>query len=197
MITPVRGSSSPLRRRSVLPRLAGAAALSLTAMAALTPAAAADPVPVAPYRGLAIQPRTAANGPDLVLDVEGSTTENGARIRLQRYTGADDQLWLAVPVGGELFEIRNVHSHACLDVRNNSNADEAELIQYGCHSGANQRWKAVAVQGGGFRIIAAGSGKCMDGYNTASDEPVEGAKVVQTTCASPVPNDQRWTFVPV
>lgn len=184
-------------RRRVLPRLAGAAALCLIAAAALAPAAEADPVPVAPYRGLALQATTPAGRPDLVLDVEGSTTADGALIRIQRYTGANDQLWQVLPVGGDLFEIRNVHSHACLDVRGNSNADGAELIQYSCHNGANQRWRAAALSGGGFRITAAGSGKCIDGYSTTSDDPVEGEKVVQTTCADPVPNDQRWTFAPV
>lgn len=181
-------------RRSVLPRAAGAAALALAAATTvLATPAVADPVPVAPYRGVAIQATTPAGSPDLVLDVDGSTTSDGSQIRLRRYTGANDQLWQVVPVGGELFEIRNVHSRSCLDVQSNSNT-KANLIQYRCHGGGNQHWKAVALNNRSFQIVAAGSGKCVDSFSTTSDDPVEGADVVQTTCDDRLPRDQRWTF---
>jgi hypothetical protein len=142
---------------------------------------------------VAVHATTPAGGRDLVLDVEGSTTDDNAQVGLERYTGANDQLWQIAPLGGDRFEIRNVHSRACLDVRADSGADDAEVIQHACHGGRNQGWRAVALADGGFQIIAR-SGKCLDGYSTTSDVPVEGAKVVQTACATPVPSDQRWLF---
>ncbi|MFF5474851.1 RICIN domain-containing protein [Streptomyces achromogenes] len=168
------------------------AALLLTGLATAPAPATAEPVPVPPYRGVTIR---AAADPELVLDVAGSTTDDGARIHVQKYTGANDQLWLPVPAGENTFEIRNLHSRKCLDVRENSNTPDTDLIQYHCHDGPNQHW-SLREAGDGLQLMAAGSRLCADVFQDGDNEPTTGARLVQYTCSNPARNDQRWTYQP-
>ncbi|MET9293665.1 RICIN domain-containing protein [Streptomyces sp. NPDC003077] len=183
-----------LSRHGAAARLSAVVAAAgglLAGAAVLAPSAAAetDPIPVPPHRGVAVR---LTSSPDLVLDVAGSTTDNRAGVNVQHYTGANDQLWLAVPKGGSQFELRNVHSRKCLDVRGDSSEANAELIQYDCHNGRNQLWRAVA-SGKGYQLIS-GAGLCVDVFDEKIHEPAAGEKVVQFTCSNPVGNDQRWSF---
>lgn len=185
----------PFKRSAAVYRAAlpAAAAALLSGLLLTAPAASAaeEPVPVAPHRGLVIRADAA---PELVLDVTGSTTDDLATVGLQRYTGANDQLWLVVPVGRDSFQIRNVHSHKCLDVRANSTEPNADIIQYTCHGGANQIWQLRPSDRGGNQLVSARSGLCLDVYREDDNEPVAGSRLVQHTCSDPANNDQRWSF---
>jgi hypothetical protein len=177
-----------LRRSISAAVLAASAALPLALAGQAS--AAGGPVPVAPYRGTAIR---AATAPDLVWDVDGSTTDNSATVHLQKYTGANDQLWVIQPLAAGEFEIRGVHSRKCLDVQGASKENNAPVIQYTCQGGANQRFFA-RKQRNGFQIVSVNSGKCLDVSNGSVLEPAEGKQLVQYQCNDG--NDKLWTFAP-
>jgi hypothetical protein len=66
---------------------------------------------------------------------------------------------------GEYYQIRNLNSGKCLDVRNLSVANGAALQQWDCNLAFPQRsqvWQVVAVGDGSFRIVSGGSAKCVD-----------------------------------
>jgi hypothetical protein len=53
------------------------------------------------------------------------------------------------------------HSNKCLDVKDNSRADGAPLIQFSCGSGLNQQFELIRT-GSYYQIVARSSGKCVE-----------------------------------
>lgn len=53
------------------------------------------------------------------------------------------------------------HSNKCLDVKDDSKADGAPLIQYSCGSGLNQQFELIPT-GSYYQIVARSSGKCVE-----------------------------------
>jgi hypothetical protein len=84
------------------------------------------------------------------------------------------------------------HSDKCLDVYGASTSQDADVIQWGCHSGANQEWSFQSMGDGTYEIIAAHSGKCL-AVERGSSMP--GANVIQRSCQGGV--EQRWRLQPV
>jgi len=70
------------------------------------------------------------------------------------------------------------HSNKCLDVKDNSTADRAPLIQYSCGSGLNQQFELIPT-GSYYQIVARNSGKCLD-VQAASN--ADRAVIQQLTC---------------
>ncbi|MEV0643764.1 RICIN domain-containing protein [Phytomonospora sp. NPDC050363] len=81
------------------------------------------------------------------------------------------------------------HSGKCLDVSNQSSADSAPVVQYGCNGGTNQQWRIQTVSGGYVQIVARNSAKCLD-VNGAST--ADGAGVLQYSCGSG--HNQQFTL---
>ncbi|GAA0985012.1 RICIN domain-containing protein [Acrocarpospora macrocephala] len=81
------------------------------------------------------------------------------------------------------------HSGKCLDVRNQSTANSAAVVQYTCNGGANQQWRIQSISGGYVQVIAHHSGKCLD-VNSAST--ADYATILQYTCGSGA--NQQWTL---
>ncbi|MEO3854045.1 RICIN domain-containing protein [Acrocarpospora sp. B8E8] len=81
------------------------------------------------------------------------------------------------------------HSGKCLDVRNQSTANSAAVVQYACNGGANQQWRIQSISGGYVQVIARHSGKCLD-VNSAST--ADYATILQYTCGSGA--NQQWTL---
>ena len=52
---------------------------------------------------------------------------------------------LAMNGGAAASEIRPVHSEKCLDVPGASTNPDIQIIQFGCHGGANQQWSVRTV----------------------------------------------------
>ena len=80
------------------------------------------------------------------------------------------------------------HSGKCLDVPSQSTADNVEIAQYGCNSGANQQWQALDLGTGYHQLIARHSGKCL---TVPSSSTADGTRVVQQPCGA-ANNNQQW-----
>jgi hypothetical protein len=99
---------------------------------------------------------------------------------------------LAVGAEAQAFELVARHSGMCLDVAWASKADEANMVQAPCRSGANQQWSRSDPWYGYDMLVAAHSGKCLD---VAYGSTAHGAKVIQYGCWGG--NNQRWKIEPL
>jgi hypothetical protein len=75
-----------------------------------------------------------------VLDVEGVSTANGAKIQQWDYLGGNNQEWKLESVGDGYYRIVAQHSGKVLDVEGVSTANGAKIQQWDYLGGNNQRW---------------------------------------------------------
>ncbi|WP_231976246.1 RICIN domain-containing protein [Streptomyces sp. 3214.6] len=61
--------------------------------------------------------------------------------------------------GGPYYELIARHSGRCIEVSDNSAADNAIAIQYTCAGGLNQQWRLQDAGGGYVRVLGRHSGK--------------------------------------
>ena len=68
-------------------------------------------------------------------------TANGTKVQIYQCNGTNAQSWNAVPVGGNVYELRPANAPgSCLDVTGVSTTDGTQLQIWQCGGGANQRW---------------------------------------------------------
>ncbi|MER6082625.1 RICIN domain-containing protein [Streptomyces sp. NPDC001833] len=91
--------------------------------------------------------------------------------------------------GGPYYNLTARHSDKCLDVSDNSSADNATAIQYACNGGLNQQWRLQDAGDGYVRVLAQHSGKCLDVANAST---ADGAYVNQYHCTTGT--NQEWSF---
>ncbi|EKX68758.1 RICIN domain-containing protein [Streptomyces ipomoeae] len=91
--------------------------------------------------------------------------------------------------GGPYYKLLARHSGRCLDVSDNSAADNAVAIQYTCTGGLNQQWRLQDAGDGYVRVLAQHSGKCLD---VAGASTADGAYVNQYRCTTGT--NQQWMF---
>jgi hypothetical protein len=176
-----------LTARNSLIGIAALLGLALPGMAATTATAAGSDAQAQPAPTVIIH---SAKDDGLVLDVSGSSTEDGAPIILYNRHGGANQRFEMVPVQGDWFQLRSVHSGKCLVNGYHSVDNGHELRQYGCNSGyEDQLWARVPVDNGKqFTLVNKYSGKCAD--QTLDGRPSTNA--IQWTCHG-LPH-QLWTF---
>jgi len=80
----------------------------------------------------------------LVLDVAGSSTDDGAATVQNPWSGAPSQIWWVVPFTQQSAVLINMGSGKVLDVAGASHADGAPLIQWTWTGGLNQIWSPYA-----------------------------------------------------
>ncbi|WP_214417035.1 ThuA domain-containing protein [Sphaerisporangium fuscum] len=95
------------------------------------------------------------------------------------------------PQAGHTYTLTAAHSGKLADVRAQSTADGAAVVQWPANSGTNQQWKATDAGNGTFTLTAVHSGKCLD-VNGAST--ADGALVQQWGCWGG--DNQKWRFEP-
>ena len=113
---------------------------------------------------------------DLVLDVAGASTANGAGIVQSSPSGAQSQSWSLVYNGRGYFRLSNAMSDRVIDVTDESTQDGVTLTLYDDLDGDNQGWRLIDLGGGQYRLLNQHSGKFM-GVVDGSLEP--GAAVEQ------------------
>lgn len=113
------------------------------------------------------------------LDVEGASTDNGARLIQWPFHGGDNQIFDVRKDGNSVFQLRAVHSNKCIDIEGASMDDGARVIQWPCHGGDNQRFLLARLRDGSYLIIARHSGKCLD---VAGASKKNGAPLIQYRC---------------
>jgi hypothetical protein len=80
-----------------------------------------------------------------VLDVEGGSLQNGAKIQQWDYWGGANQHWRLIDVGNGLYRIESEASRKVLDVEGGSLQNGAKIQQWDYWGGANQHWQLVQV----------------------------------------------------
>ncbi|WP_371574358.1 RICIN domain-containing protein [Streptomyces sp. NBC_01314] len=83
--------------------------------------------------------------------------------------------------GGPYYNLVARHSGKCLDISDNSAADNAVAVQYTCIAGLNQQWRLQDAGDGYVRVLAQHSGKCLD---VANNSTADGAFVNQYRCGT-------------
>jgi galactose oxidase len=87
-------------------------------------------------------------------------------------------------------DIKVISTNQCMDVYGGSQSVSAEIIQWGCHGGANQQWQLRQTDGY-YMIVAAHSGLCLDVAGGATDI---GVRTIQWTCSNN--QNQQFTLRP-
>jgi thermitase len=81
-----------------------------------------------------------------------------------------------------VYQIANVNSGKCLDVKDQSTANYATVQQWGCNTiGDNQKWRIESLGAGLFKLKAMHSGRVLSigGVWANSGKLVDGAPIVQ------------------
>jgi hypothetical protein len=91
--------------------------------------------------------------------------------------------------GGPYYTLTARNSGKCVDVSDNSAADNATVVQYTCNGGLNQQWRLESAGDGYYRVLAEHSGKCLDVENAST---ADKAYVNQYHCGSGT--NQQWQF---
>ena len=100
---------------------------------------------------------------NLVLDVSGGSSANGANIQLWSANGTKAQKFYVKYMGMGLYEI-GTSSGKCLDVASGSVSSGANVQQWVKNNTVAQRWYIIADANGGCRISSASSGHCLNVY---------------------------------
>jgi len=112
----------------------------------------------------------------LVLDVEGGSSANGARIIQFPYHGGNNQRWKMTESDDGTVTFISKHSNKALDVEGASHEQSAKLIQWDHHGGANQRFSLRRHDDTSFSIHAVHSLQVLD-VEGASRESL--ARIIQ------------------
>ncbi len=121
------------------------------------------------------------------LDVNGSSTSDGAGIIQWSFWGGNNQQWQIIDNGSGYYRIINRNSGKALDVNAGSIADGANIIQWSYSGGNNQQWQIIDNGGGYRRVINRNSGKALDVNGQAT---ADGANIVQWSWWGG--NNQQW-----
>ena len=122
-----------------------------------------------------------------LLDVFGSSVDNGADVVQWTANGQNNQRWRFVDVGGGYSQVVSANSGKCLDVAGAGTADGVRVIQWTCGTGRNQHWRMQDVGNGYVQLVARHSDKCLNVSDAATSD---GAKTAQWTCGSG--SHQQW-----
>jgi hypothetical protein len=125
-----------------------------------------------------------------VLDVNGGSTADGARVIQWAWTGATNQQWTLAPNPDGSYRLRAVNSGKVLDSPGGS-AQGAALDQAADTGSDSQWWKLVpAATSGYYRLVNVRNGWCADvsGASTA-----DGASVIQWPPGTGA--NQEWQLI--
>jgi hypothetical protein len=132
-----------------------------------------------------------------VMEVAGASTDNGANIRQNAYTGGTHQQWDILPFSSaygdqSFYAITAVHSGKAADVNNFSYDDGGNVQQWENWEGANQLWFFEYAGDGYFHIRSRWSGKYLD---VTGSSTVSGANIRQWSGLNGL--NQQWRLIPV
>ncbi len=133
-----------------------------------------------------------------VMEVAGASTNNGANIQQNTYSGGLNQQWDVVPVpnttGGDYsyFTVRAAHSGKAADLYNFSLDDGGNIAQWDSAVGVNQQYYLQYVSNGWFTVQSKWSTKCLD---VAGGATTDGANIQQWASTGGL--NQQWRLIPV
>lgn len=132
------------------------------------------------------------------MEVAGASTNAGANIQQNAFTGGTHQQWDFIPLpstnGGDYsyYAVTAAHSGKAADVQNFSLSDGGNVMQWDNLNGVNQHWFLEYVSNGWFHVRSRWSGKFLDvsGASTAN-----GANIFQWTGNGGL--NQQWRLIPI
>ncbi len=127
-----------------------------------------------------------------VMDVDGSSTADGANILQWTNNHTANQQWRIIDVGGGYYKLINRNSGKAADVLNWSTANGADVIQWPDTGGANQQWQIADAGGGYYKLINRNSGKLLDVYGGRT---ADGTDIIQYQDNGGY--NQQWQIVEV
>jgi ricin-type beta-trefoil lectin protein len=110
-----------------------------------------------------------------------------AQVTQRACDSSADQKFTFTPVSGttDSYTVGTRTASSCVDISGASGADNATVIQYGCHTGTNQQFRLRAVTVNGvsntFNLVSVSSGKCVA---PNGDSPAANTGLVQLPCTS-------------
>jgi Glycosyl hydrolase family 62/Ricin-type beta-trefoil lectin domain-like len=109
------------------------------------------------------------------LDVDSSSTANGAKIQQWSRTDGANQRWQFVDSGGGYYRLKSQNSGKVLDIDAWSTADGGKVQQWTDLNGTNQQFRLVDSDSGYVRLFNRNSNKVLDvsGLSTANGATVQ------------------------
>lgn len=123
------------------------------------------------------------------IDVPANSTTQGTQLTVWPWHGGQNQKWTVTAHSDGTYELKNVNSGLCADIRDNSRSSGAAVIQWPCSGASNQRWIATAKDGG-YTLAAQSSGLLLTAASTADGAPLTQRPVTSGAV-------QTWTFTKV
>lgn len=127
-----------------------------------------------------------------VIDVPGSSTNNGTQLIQYLDKASSNQLWSITDTGNGYFKLINKNSGKAMDVYGGANADGTAIIQYDYSGSNNQLWTLIESAPGYFSILSKGSGKAVE---TQNGSLADNALLVQQPRTNA--DQQLWSIVQV
>ncbi|MBB3061777.1 RICIN domain-containing protein [Microbulbifer rhizosphaerae] len=128
----------------------------------------------------------------MAMDIEGGSTEAGARLVQWNPNEAPNQQFRFLDSGNGYYRLAARHSGMVLDVYEWNDADGADIAQWEDLNGTNQQFRLDDMGGGYYRLVNNFSGKALDNWDWSTEA---GTRISQFT-----PTDaavQQWQLVPV
>lgn len=135
-----------------------------------------------------------------VMEVAGASTNAGANIQQNTFSGGTHQQWDFIPLpstnGGDYsyYAVTAAHSGRAADVQNFSLSDGGNVMQWDNANGVNQHWFLEYATNGYFYIRSRWSGKFLE---VAGASAANGANIQQWSLITAGSNHQQWRLVPI
>lgn len=129
---------------------------------------------------------------NLVLDIDGASTSDGATAVQATDTGATDQQWRFNLQANGYYKITNINSGKVLGISGQSTANGAVALEWSDNGTPDHEWAVQNTTQGGYKIINRNSGLNLEVYQAST---ASGATVDQWQDNGG--SNQRWNFTQV
>lgn len=126
------------------------------------------------------------------LQVDNLSRNAGAWVVQRTCTTGENQQWRIIDLNDGYVLLQARHSGKCLEVNqaggSNGKGNNAKLLQWDCHRGAQQQWKKAELEAGFLKNRR--SNRCVEPDQRVGKGRAEGGPVVQWTCHGGL--QQQW-----
>ncbi|HEY1216272.1 MAG TPA: RICIN domain-containing protein, partial [Bryobacteraceae bacterium] len=129
---------------------------------------------------------------NLVLDINGGSTSQGASAVQATDAGTTDQQWRFNLLADGYYKITNSKSGLVLGITNESTSNGAVALQWGDNGTPDHEWAVQNTTQGGYKIINKNSGLNLEVYQAST---ASGATVDQWQDTGN--SNQRWNFTQI
>ena len=128
----------------------------------------------------------AAKNKNFSVNIASASKAEGANVSLYTYTNSNARKFKIIYSGGGYYRLVNVNSGLCLTIKDNSNADGANIIQSKWKGYSSQRWKITTNSDGTVTITnMLGTVLHLLGNRTVNNTNIHARKAASTTA-------QKW-----